>query len=199
MNWKVNVSFFWKCTIWLNSQHYEEKKNVHSRSRACVSRQLIKLRPAASQFEFREIRGIKHTLLPSSISKGQSSQREKKISFLGLEIGSKLRLLDFRWEIKSFQSVGRNLPQTISDCAAATKVLETADNRQASGGVVSDMILATTPSGSEEKPEISSPSVAFPFPSSSINLKIEEYWIYWFFLRDKGIIYLPSTNKFQNQ
>lgn len=118
---------------------------------------------------YREIRGIeKFTLLPSSIIKGVS-QREKKISFFELEIGSKLRLLGFRREIKISQSVGRKLSHTMSDCAAATKVVETTDDLQASDGVVNDKILATTPSGSEEKSEISS-----PFSSSSINSKTEE-------------------------
>lgn len=98
-----------------------------------------------------EIEGIGNlTFLALSMSSGLL-QREKKISFLELVIGSKFRPPGLLREIKSSKSLGRNVSQTISDCAAAWKARETADDLQTSKGVVSDKMLAITPSGREEK------------------------------------------------
>lgn len=108
----------------------------------------------------------KLTLLPSSISTGLS-QREKKISFFELEIGRTFRSSEFLWEIRTSKSVGRKLSHTISDCAAALKIRETADDLQASDGVVRDKMLAITPSGREDKSPISSFSVPVLVSSSS--------------------------------
>lgn len=114
----------------------------------------------SGHIQFREIGGIrKFTLLPSSISTGLL-QREKKTSFLELEIGSTLWSSDFLWEIKTSQSVGRNLSHTKSDWAAALNIRETAADLQTSIGLVRDKRLAITPSGIKDKSPSSSPSVS---------------------------------------